>query len=79
MKVEEIEPVSNTKNIGFIFYPVESSAYASMAKEIASNGYPVTIVKMSRSLTIYLNKRWQSCRFWRLLPSKRGRGILHSK
>ena len=33
------KPVSNVKNTGFIFYPgakVEASAYAPMAKEIAS-------------------------------------------
>lgn len=49
------KPISNTKSIGFIFYPgakVESSAYAPIAKEIASNGYTVVIAKMSFNLAI---------------------------
>lgn len=49
------EPVSNAKNIGFIFYPgakVEATAYAPMAKEIASNGYTVIIAKMNFNLAI---------------------------
>ena len=49
------EPVSDAKNVGFIFYPgakVEASAYAPMAKEIAANGYPVVIAKMSFNLAI---------------------------
>lgn len=49
------KPVSNSKNIGFIFYPgakVEASAYAPMAKEIASKGYTVVIAKMSFNLAI---------------------------
>ena len=49
------EPVANAKNIGFIFYPgakVEPSAYASMAKEIASNGYTTIIAKMNFNLAI---------------------------
>ena len=60
VKVEEngdilFEPISNTKNIGFIFYPgakVEAIAYAAMAKEIASNGYTVIIAKMDFNLAI---------------------------
>ena len=60
VKVEEngdilFEPVSNAENVGFIFYPgakVEASAYAPLAKEIASNGYPVIIVKMNFNLAI---------------------------
>lgn len=49
------KPVSNSKNIGFILYPgakVEASAYAPMAKEIASKGYTVVIAKMSFNLAI---------------------------
>ena len=49
------KPVSNVKNTGFIFYPgakVEASAYAPMAKEIASKGYTVVIAKMSFKLAI---------------------------
>lgn len=49
------KPVSNSKNIGFIFYPgakVEASAYAPMAKEIASKGYTVVIAKMTFNLAI---------------------------
>lgn len=49
------EPVSDAKNIGFIFYPgakVEASAYATLAKEIASNGYTVIIAKMNFNLAI---------------------------
>ncbi|MGE7020968.1 alpha/beta hydrolase [Solibacillus cecembensis] len=49
------EPVSNAKNIGFIFYPgakVETSAYASIANEIASKGYTVIIAKMKFNLAI---------------------------
>lgn len=49
------KPLSNSKNIGFIFYPgakVEASAYAPMAKEIASKGYIVVIAKMSFNLAI---------------------------
>lgn len=49
------KPVSNNKNTGFIFYPgakVEASAYAPIAKEIASNGYTVIIAKMSFNLAI---------------------------
>lgn len=60
VKVEEngdilFEPVVDAKNIGFIFYPgakVEPSAYAPMAKEIASNGYTVIIAKMNFNLAI---------------------------
>lgn len=60
VKVEEngdilFEPVSEAKNIGFIFYPgakVEASAYAPLAKEIAANGYPVIIAEMSFNLAI---------------------------
>ncbi|MEK4426495.1 alpha/beta family hydrolase [Solibacillus sp. FSL K6-1523] len=60
VKVEEngdilFEPVSHAKNIGFIFYPgakVEASAYASLANEIASKGYPVIIAKMTFNLAI---------------------------
>ena len=49
------KPVYNVKNTGFIFYPgakVEASAYAPIAKEIASNGYTVVIAKMSFNLAI---------------------------
>ena len=49
------EPVSDAKSTGFIFYPgakVEASAYATMAKEIAANGYTVIIAKMSFNLAI---------------------------
>lgn len=61
VKVEEnedivFEPVADAKNIGFIFYPgakVEPSAYAPMAKEIASNGYTVIIAKMNFNLAIF--------------------------
>ena len=60
VKVEEngdivFEPVEDAKNIGFIFYPgakVEPSAYAPVAKEIASNGYTVIIAKMNFNLAI---------------------------
>lgn len=48
-------PVSDAKNTGFIFYPgakVEASAYATLAKEIASNGYTVIIAKMNFNLAI---------------------------
>lgn len=48
-------PVSNNKNIGFIFYPggkVEASAYAPLAKEIAANGYTVVIAKMNFNLAV---------------------------
>ncbi|MBU3220753.1 alpha/beta hydrolase [Clostridium algidicarnis] len=49
------KPIYNNKNIGFIFYPgakVEASAYAPIAKEIASKGYTVVIAKMSFNLAI---------------------------
>ena len=49
------KPVSDNKNTGFIFFPgakVEASAYAPMAKEIASKGYTVIIAKMSFNLAI---------------------------
>lgn len=49
------EPVSDAKNIGFIFYPgakVEATAYAPIAKEIASNGYTVIIAEMNFNLAI---------------------------
>ncbi|WP_203247356.1 alpha/beta family hydrolase [Sporosarcina beigongshangi] len=49
------EPISNAKNTGFIFYPgakVEPPAYATLAKEIASNGYTVIIAKMNFNLAI---------------------------
>lgn len=60
VKVEEngdvlFEPVSNAKNIGFIFYPgakVEATAYAPIAKEIASNGYTAIIAQMNFNLAI---------------------------
>lgn len=60
VKVEQngnilFKPVSNDKNIGFIFYPgakVEALSYAPMAKEIASNGYTVVIAKMDFNLAI---------------------------
>lgn len=48
-------PVSNAKDIGFIFYPggkVEASAYAPIAREVASNGYTVIIAKMNFNLAI---------------------------
>jgi len=57
------EPVSNAKNIGFIFYPgakVESSAYANIAKEIASNGYTTVIAKMNFNLAILSPNRADS-------------------
>lgn len=57
------EPVSNAKNIGLIFYPgakVEASAYAPIAKEIASNGYTVSIAKMSFNLAILSPNRADS-------------------
>lgn len=49
------KPVLNNKNTGLIFYPgakVEPSAYAPIAKEIASNGYTVVIAEMSFNLAI---------------------------
>lgn len=60
VKVEQngnilFKPVSNDKNIGFIFYPgakVEALSYAPFAKEIASNGYTVIIAKMDFNLAI---------------------------
>lgn len=60
VKVEDngdilFEPVSHAKNIGFIFYPgakVEATAYAPIAKEIASNGYTVIIAQMHFNLAI---------------------------
>ena len=54
------EPVADAKNIGFIFYPgakVEPSAYAPMAKEIASNGYTVIIAKMKFNFAIFSPNR----------------------
>ncbi|WP_332651511.1 alpha/beta hydrolase [Lysinibacillus sp. 54212] len=57
------EPVSNAKNIGFIFYPgakVEASAYAPIAKEIATKGYTVSIAKMSFNLAILSPNRADS-------------------
>lgn len=68
VKVEEsgdilFEPVSNAKNIGFIFYPgakVEASAYAPIAKEIASKGYTVSIAKMSFNLAVLSPNRADS-------------------
>ncbi|WP_153733070.1 alpha/beta family hydrolase [Sporosarcina obsidiansis] len=68
VKVEEngdilFEPVSNAKNIGFIFYPgakVEASAYAPIAKEIASKGYTVSIAKMRFNLAILSPNRAHS-------------------
>ena len=56
-------PVSNAKNIGFIFYPgakVEASAYATIAKEIASNGYTVIIAEMNYNLAILSPNRADS-------------------
>lgn len=50
------EPVSQAKNIGFIFYQgakVVPAAYAPLAKEIASNGYTVVIPKMPFNLAIF--------------------------
>lgn len=60
VKVEEsgdilFAPVSNKKNIGFIFYPggkVEASGYAPIAKEIASKGYTVVIAEMNFNLAV---------------------------
>lgn len=49
------KPTENPKNRGFIFYPgakVEASAYAPLAKEIASKGYTVVIAKMKYNLAI---------------------------
>lgn len=49
------KPVSNGKDIGFIFYPggkVEASAYGPIAKEIASKGYTVIIAKMNFNLAV---------------------------
>lgn len=68
VKVEQngdilFQPVSDAKNIGFIFYPgakVESSAYSALAKEIASNGYPVIIAKMNFNLAILSPNRADS-------------------
>lgn len=57
------EPVSNAKNVGFIFYPgakVEASAYSTLAKEIASNGYTVIIAKMNFNLAILSPNRADS-------------------
>lgn len=57
------EPVSDAKNIGFIFYPgakVEASAYSTLAKEIASNGYTVIIAKMNFNLAILSPNRADS-------------------
>lgn len=57
------EPVSNDKHTGFIFYPgakVEPSAYAPLAKEIASNGYTVIIAKMRFNLAILSPNRANS-------------------
>lgn len=68
VKVEEsgdilFAPVSNAKNIGFILYPgakVEASAYATIAKEIASNGYTVIIAEMTLNLAILSPNRADS-------------------
>ena len=68
VKVEEnkdivFKPVSNAKNIGFIFYPgakVEPSAYSPLAKEIAANGYTVIIAKMNFNLAILSPNRADS-------------------
>lgn len=49
------KPESNSKDIGFIFYPgakVEPSAYSPMAREIASKGYTVVIAKMRFNLAM---------------------------
>lgn len=49
------KPVSNGKDIGFIFYPggkVEASAYGTIAKEIASKGYTAIIAKMNFNLAV---------------------------
>ncbi|WP_025784220.1 alpha/beta family hydrolase [Sporosarcina sp. D27] len=49
------EPVSEAKEIGFVFYQgakVESPAYATMAKEIAAKGYPVIIADLPFNLAI---------------------------
>lgn len=57
------EPVDNAKNVGFIFYPgakVEPAAYASIAKEIASNGYTTIIAKMNFNLAILSPNRADS-------------------
>ena len=57
------EPAGNAKNVGFIFYPgakVEPAAYASIAKEIASNGYTTIIAKMNFNLAILSPNRADS-------------------
>ncbi|MBD7907734.1 alpha/beta family hydrolase [Sporosarcina gallistercoris] len=49
------EPVSEARDIGFIFYPgakVEAPAYAKMAKEIAAKGYPVLLADLPFNLAI---------------------------
>ncbi|MCM3758002.1 alpha/beta hydrolase [Sporosarcina aquimarina] len=49
------EPVSEARDIGFIFYPgakVEAPAYATMAKEIAAQGYPVILADLRFNLAI---------------------------
>lgn len=49
------EPVSEARDIGFIFYPgakVESPAYATMAREIAEQGYPVILADLRFNLAI---------------------------
>jgi len=65
VKVEQdgdivFKPVANAKDIGFIFYPggkVEASAYAPMAKEVASNGYTVVIAKMRFNLAVFSSNK----------------------
>lgn len=49
------KPVSDARDIGFIFYPgakVEAPAYAKMAKEIAAKGYPVLLADLPFNLAI---------------------------
>lgn len=49
------EPISEARNIGFIFYPgakVEAPAYATMAREIAAKGYPVILADLRFNLAI---------------------------
>lgn len=50
------EPVSDAKNVGFLFYQgakVEAEAYAPMAKEIAAQGYTVIIPHLPLKMAIF--------------------------
>jgi hypothetical protein len=50
------EPVSSSKNVGFIIYPggrVDFRSYSPMAHKIAAEGYFVVIVRMPLNLAVF--------------------------